>query len=135
MHSCAGSASLLFLVSTLIGPSTEVQRPELVLLTGSSQSGGTFCPGETAQLKCIFPERERALEWYVNASERSYDVDFLAQDLPGHNATTPFDNYTIVGIFKEEFYRGNYSCAVKIPGNDARSNSVEVLFEGSYVIM
>ena len=123
------------IVSTLIQPSTEVQRPELVLLTGSSQSGGTFCLGETAQLKCIFPEGRLALDWYVNASEIAYDVDFLAQNLPGHNATTPFDNYTIVSIFKEEFYRGNYSCAVKLPGNNAMSNSVEVLFEGSHVIM
>ena len=97
MYSCAGSTSLLFLVSTLIGPSTEVQRLELVLLTGSSQSGGTFCPGETAQLKCIFPEGEQA--GYVNGSERAYDVNYLAQELPGHNATTPFDNYTIVSIF------------------------------------
>ena len=62
----------------------------------------------------------------MNASEKAYDVDFLAQDLFGHNATTPLDNYTIVGIFKEEFYRGNYSCAVKLTGNIAMSNLKEV---------
>ena len=132
MYSCAGSTSLLFLVSTLIQPSAEVQRPELVLLTGSLRSGGTFCPGETAQLKCIFPEGERALQWYVNDSERPYYVDYLAEDLPGHSTSTPFDNYTLVSIIKQEFYRGNYICAVDIPhpGRDVQSNSVEVVFEG-----
>ena len=126
------SLVLLFISTTLVHLCSCVQLPELVLLTGGTQRGGTFCPRETAQLKCIFPEGKLALEWYVNASEIAYDVDFLAQELPGHNATTPFDNYTIVSIFKEGFYRGNYSCAVKLPGDDAMSNSVEVLFEGTH---
>ena len=84
------------------------------------------------QLKCIFPEGERALEWYVNGSKRPINVDFLAEDFPGHNATTPFGNFTILSIFKEESYSGNYSCAVSIPfpGRDVQSNSVEVLFKG-----
>ena len=71
----------------------------------------------------------------LNDSERPYIVDYLAEDLPGHSTSTPFDNYTIVSIFKEKFYRGNYSCAVNLPGDDVMSNSVEVLFEGSHVIM
>ena len=136
MHTCAEGAgtSLIFLVSTLIRLSTETQHPELILLEESIRGRETFCPGETAQLKCIFPEGERALEWYVNGSERPINVNFLAEDLPGHNASTPFGNFTIVSILKEESFRGNYSCAVDIPnpGRDVRSNSVEVLFEGDY---
>ena len=68
----------------------------------------------------------------MNGSTRPIGVDYLAEDLPGHNATTPFGNFTIVSIFKEESFRGIYSCAVNIPnpGRDVRSNSVEVLFEG-----
>ena len=134
MHTCAEGvgASLIFLVSTLISFSTETQHPELILLEGSIRGRETFCLGERAQLKCIFPKGERALEWYVNGSNRPIGVDFLAEDLPGHNASTPFGNFTIVSIFKEESYRGNYSCGVSIPypGRDVQSNSVEVLFEG-----
>ena len=136
--SCAGAASILFLVSalTLIELGTGVQRPELLLLEGSTRSRGTFCPGETVQLKCIFPDGKRAVDWYVNASKQAIRVDFLARELPGHNAMTPFGNYTIVSIFKEEFYSGNYSCVVFIPspGSEIWSNSVEVLFEGIIVM-
>ena len=123
---------LLFISPALTYLCSCVNRPELVLLTGSSRSGQTFCLGERAQLKCIFPEGERALEWYVNGSKRPIDIDFLAEDLPGHNASTPLGNFTIVSILKEESFRGNYSCAVSIPypGRDVQSNSVEVLFEG-----
>ena len=84
------------------------------------------------QLKCIFPEGKITLGWYVNNSQRPYAVDYLAEDLPGHNATTPFGNFTIVSIFKEESFRGIFSCAVDIPspGRDVQSNSVEVWFKG-----
>ena len=121
---------LLFISPALTYLCSCVNRPELVLLTGSTRSGQTFCLGQELQLKCIFPEGKQALEWYVNGSKRPIGVDFLAEDLPGHNASTPFGNFTIVSIFKEEFFRGNYSCAVDIPGRDVQSNSVEVLFEG-----
>ena len=123
---------LLFISPALTYLCSCVNHPELVLLTGSLRSGHTFCLGQEVQLKCIFPEGKQALEWYVNGSKRPIDVDFLAEDLPGHNATTPFGNFSIVSIFKEESYRGNYSCAVTIPypGRDVQSNSVEVMFEG-----
>ena len=127
---------LLFISPPLTYLCSCVNRPELVLLTGSTRSGQTFCLGERAQLKCIFPEGKQALVWYVNGSERPIGVDFLAEDLPGHNTSTPFGNFTIVSIFKEESFRGNYSCAVSIPypGRDVRSNSVEVLFKGIIII-
>ena len=121
---------LLFISPALTYLCSCVNRPELVLLTGSSRSGHTFCLGKEVQLKCIFPEGVLALEWYVNGSKRPINVDYLAEVLPGHNATTLFGNFTIVSIFKEESFRGNYSCAVSIPGRDVRSNSVEVLFKG-----
>ena len=131
---------LLFISPALTYLCSCVNRPELVLLTGSTRRGQTFCLGERAQLKCNFPEGKQALQWYVNSSKRPIDANFLAEDLPGHNTTTPFGNFTIVSIFKEESFRGNYSCAVHIPypGRDVRSNSVEVLFEGiiyNYVII
>ena len=123
---------LLFIGTTTIQLCSCAQHPELVLLTASKQSGGGFCLRETVQLKCIFPEGKLALQWYVNDSERPYYVDYLAEDLPGHSTSTPFDNYTLVSIIKQEFYRGNYICAVDIPhpGRDVQSNSVEVVFEG-----
>ena len=123
---------LLFISPALTYLCSCVNRPELVLLTGITRSGQTFCLGERARLKCIFPEGKQALVWYVNGFERPIDVNFLAEDLPGHNATTPFGNFTVVSIIKEKSYRGNYSCAVHIPypGRDVQSNSVEVLFEG-----
>lgn len=128
------SLLVLLLISTaLIHLCRCVQHPELLLYMESARSGGTYCPGERAQLKCIFPEGKLALAWYVNDSKRPYVVDYIAEDLPGHSATT-LGNYTILSIIKEKPYRGNYSCAVDIPtpGSDIRSNSVEILFEGSY---
>ena len=123
---------LLFISPALTYLCSCVNRPELVLLTGNTRSGQTFCLGERAQLKCIYPEGEQALWWYVNSSKRPINVVFLAEDLPSHNTTTPFGNFTILSIVKEESFRGNYSCAVIIPypKRDVRSNSVEVLFEG-----
>ena len=123
----------MLLISTILIPLCFcAQHPEL-LLEGSEEGVRRFCPGETAQLKCIFPVGERALDWYVNGSSRSIHVDYIAEDLPGHNATTPFGNYTILSVTKEEPYRGNYSCSVNVPlpGSDIRSNSVEIIFEGT----
>ena len=127
-----GLVKLLLISTLLIHLCTCVQHPEL-LLEGSAQGVRRFCQGETAQLKCIFPVGERAAEWYVNGSSRSIHVDYLADDLPGHNATTPFGNYTILSVTKEEPYRGNYRCGVNVPspGSDIRSNSVEIIFEGT----
>ena len=126
-----GLVKLLLISNSLIHLCTCVQHPEL-LLEGSRQGVRTFCQGETAQLKCIFPVGKQAVEWYVNGSSRSIHVDYLAEDLPGHNAKT-FGNYTIVSVTKEEPYRGSYSCSVNVPypGSDIRSNSVEIIFEGT----
>ena len=127
-----GLVKMLLISTILIHLCTCAHHPEL-LLEGSAQSVWTYCQGETAHLKCIFPVGKQALDWYVNGSSRSIHVDYLAEDLPGHNATTPFGNYTILSVIKEEPYRGNYSCSVNVPfpGSDIRSNSVEILFEGT----
>ena len=111
-----------------------VERPELLLLTieGSSRHGEAFCPGETARLKCIFPEGEQALLWYISGFKRPFDAEYLSLDLPGHSAEqSPEGNYTIVSIFKEEPYKANYSCAVdRFRQPNVVSNSVHVAFEG-----
>ena len=109
-----------------------VESPQLQLLEGSSRRGGAFCPGETARLKCIFPEGEQALLWYVSGFKRPFDAEYLSDDLPGHSVElSPEGNYTIVSIFKEEPYKANYSCAVdRFRQPNVVSNSVHVAFEG-----
>ena len=109
-----------------------VESPQLLLLEGSSRRGGAFCPGETARLKCIFPEEVQALLWYVSGFKRPFDAEYLADDLPGHSEElSPEGNYTIVSIFKEEPYKANYSCAVdRFRQPNVVSNSVHVAFEG-----
>ena len=125
-------ATAVILVVWQIQLCSTVESPELLLLEGSSQRGGAFCPGETAQLKCIFPEGEQALLWYVSGFKRPFDAEYLSLDLPGHSGElSPEGNYTIVSIFKEEPYNANYSCAVdRFRQSDVVSNSVAVIFEG-----
>ena len=126
------SAAAVVLFAWQIQLCSTVERPELLLLEGSSRRGGAFCPGETARLKCIFPEGELALLWYVSGFIRPFDAEYLTDDLPGHSTElSPEGNYTIVSIFKEEPYKANYSCAVdrfRLP--NVVSNSVHVAFEG-----
>ena len=127
-----GIVVLLLGITTRIELCSPVKSPQLLLLEGSSHRGGSFCPGETARLKCIFPEEEQALLWYVSGFRRPFDAEYLPVDLPGHNSElSPQGNYTIVSIFKEEAYKANYSCAVdKLIQPDVHSNSVDVIFEG-----
>ena len=126
----------LVLMLLTIGAITELcstaEPPELLLPEGSPQSGGTFCPGETARLKCIFPEGQQASVLYVSGSTRPFDVEYISMDLPGHSADLFLEeNYSIVNIFKEEPFKANYSCAVYRLGlPDVLSNSVDIIFEG-----
>ena len=126
------SAAAVVLVVWQIQLCSTVERPELLLLEESSRRGGAFCPGEAARLKCIFPEGEQALLWYVSDSKRPFDAEYLSDDLPRHSAEqSPEGNYTIVSIFKEEPYKANYSCAVdRFRQPNVVSNSVHVAFEG-----
>ena len=125
-------AAAVILVALQIQLCSTVERPELLLFEGSSRLREAFCPGETARLKCIFPEGEKALRWYVSGFKRPFDAEYLSDDLPGHSVElSPEENYTIVSIFKEETYRANYSCAVdRFRQPDVVSNSVAVAFEG-----
>ena len=119
-------------ITTRIELCSPVESPQLLLLEGSSRHGGAFCPGETAQLKCIFPEGEQALLPFISGFKRPFDAEYLSDDLPGHSTElSPEGNYTIVSIFKEEPYKANYSCAVdRFRQPDVVSNSVAVIFEG-----
>ena len=125
-------AAAVILVIWQVRRCSSVGRPKLLLLEGGTRCGDGFCPGETAQLKCIFPEGELASVWYVSGYTRPFDAEYLSDDLPGHSAELfPEGNYTIVSIFKEESYRANYSCAVdRFAQPDVLSNSVEVVFKG-----
>ena len=125
-------AAAVLVVAWPIQLCSPIESPKLQLLEGNSRRGWAFCPGETARLKCIFPEGEQALLWYVSGFKRPFDAEYLSLDLPGHSAElSPEGNYTIVSIFKEETYRANYSCAVDIfKQPDVVSNSVPVIFEG-----
>ena len=126
------SAAAVILVVWQIQLCSPVESPQLLLLEGSSRRGGAFCPGETARLKCIFPEGEQALLWYISGFKRPFDAEYLSLDLPGHSTElSPEGNYTIVSIFKEGPYKANYSCAVdRFRQSDVVSNSVAVVFEG-----
>ena len=128
------AAVFLLLVAWQIQLCSAVERPELLLLTieGSSRHGEAFCPGETARLKCIFPEGEQASVWYISGFTSPFDAEYLSLDLPGHSVElSPEGNYTIVSIFKEEPYKANYSCAVdRFRQPNVVSNSVHVAFEG-----
>ena len=125
-------AAAVILVIWQIERCSAVERPKLLLLEGSARCGEGFCPGETVQLKCIFPEGEQATVWYVSGYKRPIHAEFLSDDLPGHSAELfPERNFTIVSIFKEDSYRANYSCAVdRFAQPDVLSNSVEVVFKG-----
>ena len=107
------------------------QNPELRILQGE-QVRGSFCPGSTARLKCVFPEDMEALAWHVNGSERSIEWRFLSESYQGHSANSSMEcGCTLVTISKEEPYRASYICAVlRIPDN-IRSNLVEVIFKGT----
>ena len=54
------------------------QNPELRILQGG-QVRGSFCPGGTARLKCVFPENIVASAWYVNGSDRPIEGKFLSE--------------------------------------------------------
>ena len=127
-----GFVVLLLTIGTLTELCSTAEQPKLLVLERSVQGGGTFCPGETAWLKCIFPEGEQALLWYVSGIKRPFDAEYLSDDLPGHSTELfPEGNYTIVKILKEEAYKANYSCAVdKLIQPDVLSNSVDITFEG-----
>ena len=127
-----GLVLTLLTVGAIIELCSTGKHPKLLLLEGSLQSGGTFCPGETARLKCIFPEGQQASVWYVSGSTRPFDVEYISMDLPGHSADLFLEeNYSIVNIFKEEPFKANYSCAVDRFGlPDVLSNSVDIVFEG-----
>ena len=107
------------------------QNPELLILE-SEQVRGSFCPGSTANLKCVFPEDMEALAWHVNGSERSIEWRFLSEDYQGHSVDSSMEGgYTLVTISKEEPYRASYSCAVLRSSDNIRSNLVEVIFKGT----
>ena len=110
------------------------QNPELRILQGE-QVRGSFCPGSTARLKCVFPENMEALVWHVNGSERSIEWRFLSEDYQGHSVDNSIESgYTLVNISKVEPYRSSYICAVlRIPDN-IRSNLVEVIFKGMFFL-
>ena len=127
-----GLVLTLLTIGAIIELCSTAEPPELLLLDGSPQSGGTFCPGETARLKCIFPEGEQASLWYISGLNRPYNVEFISVDLPGHSADLFLEeNFAIVNIFKEEPFKANYSCAVDRLGlPDVLSNSVDIVFKG-----
>ena len=110
------------------------QNPELRILQGE-QVRGSFCPGSTARLKCVFPEGMEALVWHVNGSDRPIEWRFLSEDYQGHSVDNSIERgYTVVNISKEEPYQASYICAVlRIPDN-IRSNLVEVFFKGMFFL-
>ena len=110
------------------------QNPELRILQGE-QVRGSFCPGSTASLKCVFPENMVASAWYVNGSERPTEVRFLSEDYQGHSVDSSIEGgYALVNISKEEPYRASYICAVFRISDNIRSNSVEVIFKGTFFL-
>ena len=110
------------------------QNPELRILQGE-QVRGSFCPGSTARLKCVFPENMVASAWYVNGSERSIEWRFLSKDYQGHSVDSSIESgYTLVNISKEEPYRASYICAVFHISDNIRSNLVEVIFKGTFFL-
>ena len=83
-------------------------NPELHILQGE-QVIGSFCPGSTTRLKCVFPKNMVASAWYVNGSERPIEVRFLSEDYKGHSVDSSIEGgYTLVNISKEEPYRASY---------------------------
>ena len=110
------------------------QNPELLILE-SEQVRGSFCPGSTANLKCVFPEDMEALAWHVNGSERPIEWRFLSEDYQGHSVDSSMEGgYTLVNISKEEPYRASYICAVFRSSDSIRSNLVEVIFKGTFFL-
>lgn len=108
------------------------QHPALQILDQGERYRGIFCSGNTAKLKFIFPEEMAALAWYVNGSEKPIDSQYRPKDLPGHSIqSSPEGDYTVVNNFKEEPYRANYSCAVYHISDNALSNYLEVIFQGT----
>lgn len=127
---------LLFISVAKIDFCCGAQRPELQILDQDEQNGGSFCPGSTVRLKCIFPEDRQALAWYVSGSEIPIDGKYLPQKFQGHSVQSSLEGgYTVVNISKEEPYRANYSCAVYHISDNVVSNSVEVIFQGTYIIL
>ena len=108
------------------------QNPELRILQGE-QVRGSFCPGSAANLKCVFPEDMEAWAWYVNGSDRPIELKFLSEDYQGHSVEYSIESgYALVNISKEEPYRASYICAVFHISDNIQSNSVEVIFEGTF---
>ena len=111
------------------------QNPELHILQGE-QVRGSFCPGSTARLKCVFPEGMEALAWYVNGSDRPTAVRFLSKDYQGHSIDSSMEGgYTLVNISKEEPYQASYICAVFHISDNISSNLVEVIFKGMFLFV
>ena len=125
---------VFFICAAIIDYCYASQNPELRILQGE-QVRGSFCPGSTARLKCVFPEDMVAFGWHVNGSERSIEWRFLSEDYQGHSVEYSIESgYTVVNISKEEPYRSSYICAVlRIPDN-IRSNLVEVIFKGMFFL-
>ena len=110
------------------------QNPELLILE-SEQVRGSFCPGSTARLKCVFPEDMEAWAWYVNGSDRPTEARFLSEDYQGHSVYSSIEGrYTCVNISKEEPYQASYICAVFRSSDNIRSNLVEVIFKGRFFL-
>ena len=111
------------------------QNPELHILQGE-QVRGSFCPGSTARLKCVFPEGMEALAWYVNGSDRPTEVRFLSEDYQGHSIDSSMEGrYTLVNISKEEPYQASYICAVFHISDNISSNLVDVIFKGMFLFV
>ena len=110
------------------------QNPALRILQGE-QVRGSFCPGSTASLKCVFPEDMVASAWYVNGSERPIELRFLSEDYQGHSVESSIEGgYALVNISKEEPYQASYICAVFQISDSIRSNSVDVIFKGTFFL-
>ena len=125
----------LFLHVFFICAATTSQNPELRILQGE-QVRGSFCPGSTARLKCVFSEGMEASAWYVNGSERSIEWRFLSKDYQGHSVDSSIESgYTFVNISKEEPYRSSYICAVLRISDNILSNLVEVIFKGMFLFV
>ena len=123
---------IFFICAAIMDYCYASQNPELRILQGE-QVRGSFCPGSTARLKCVFPENMVASAWYVNGSDRPIEVRFLSEDYQGHSVDSSIEGgYTLVNISKEEPYRASYICAVFRSSDNIRSNLVEVIFKGMF---
>ena len=76
-----------------------------------------------------------ASAWYVNGSERPIELRFLSEDYQGHSVESSIEGgYALVNISKEEPYQASYICAVFQISDSIRSNSVDVIFKGTFFL-